>query len=157
MIRGPGRKLLEGERPWEAGQWASGACTGRRGATGSENQSSRGGTEGWFGGEDGPAKQARSVREGDAVGSKWQRGDALCGREASGRGRPRHGPSAGREEERGRGELGWAGLEALREWAGAEKGLGPCGRRMGWAVGVLGPGLVSLLGLDSFSNFFSYF
>ena len=51
----------------------------------------------------------------------------------------------------------WAGLEALREWAGAEKGLGPCGRRMGWAVGVLGPGLVSLLGLDSFSNFFSYF
>jgi len=53
--------------------------------------------------------------------------------------------------------VGWAGLEALREWAGAEKGLGPCGRRMGWAVGVLGPGLVSLLGLDSFSNFFSYF
>ena len=53
----------------------------------------------------------------------------------------------------------WAGrgLEALREWAGAENGLGPCGRRMGWAVGVLGPGLVSLLGLDSFSNFFSYF
>ena len=53
--------------------------------------------------------------------------------------------------------VGWAGLEALREWAGAKKGLGPCGRRMGWAVGVLGPGLVSLLGLDSFSNFFSYF
>ena len=45
----------------------------------------------------------------------------------------------------------------LRRWAGAEKGLGPCGRRMGWAVGVLGPGLVSLLGLDSLSNFFSYF
>ena len=85
MIRGPGRKLLEGERPWEAGQWASGAHTGRSGATGSENQSSRGGTEGWFGGEDGPAKRARSVREGDAVGSRWQRGDVLCGREASGR------------------------------------------------------------------------
>jgi len=45
----------------------------------------------------------------------------------------------------------------LRRWAGAEKGLGPSGIRMGWAVGVLGPGLVSLLGLDSFSNFFSYF
>ena len=26
-----------------------------------------------------------------------------------------------------------------------------------WAVGVLGPGLVGLLGLDSFSNFLSYF
>ena len=35
-------------------------------------------------------------------------------------------------------------------------GAGP-ERRKGWAVGVLGPGLVSLLGLDSFSNFFSYF
>ena len=67
-------------------------------------------------------------------------------------GRVREGKRSG-----GCGELGWAGLEALREWAGAEKGLGPCGRRMGWAVGVLGPGLVSLLGLDSFSNFFSYF
>jgi len=54
----------------------------------------------------------------------------------------------------GRGER--VGLLCARR-AGAEEGLGPCGRRMGWAVGVLGPGLVSLLGLDSFSNFFSYF
>jgi len=70
------------------------------------------------------------------------------------------GRGMGRVREARGGGLGLAALgraKALREWAGAEKGLGPCGRRMGWAVGVLGPALVSLLGLDSFSNFFSYF
>ena len=58
------------------------------------------------------------------MGSKWQRGDALCGREASGRGRPRHGPSAGREEER----RGWrAGLGRV----GGTAGVGRCGERAG--------------------------
>ena len=96
---------------------------GRSGATCSGNQSSRGGTEGWFGGEDGPAKRARSVREGDAVGSRWQWGDALCGREASGRGRPRHGPSAGSEGRR-------AGPSGSGPGEGTA-GVGRCGERAG--------------------------
>ena len=96
--------------------------------------------------------------ETDQVGPRCQRRGArvglLCARRA--------GAECGAGLRRWAGadwaaRVGWAGLEALREWAGAEKGLGPCGRRMGWAVGVLGPGLVSLLGLESFSNFFSYF
>ena len=87
--------------------------------------------------------------KGDAAmrASRWR-----AGRLASGPGGARSWLAEGWAA-----RVGWAGLEALREWAGAEKGLGPCGRRMGWAVGVLGPGLVGLLGLDSFSNFFSYF
>ena len=58
----PGR-FLEGKGAGEAGVRAraraldrAGPCArGRSGATCSGNQSSRGGTEGWFGGEDGPA------------------------------------------------------------------------------------------------------
>ena len=97
----------------------------------------------------------RSERADDArAGPRDERVGLLCARRA--------GAECGAGLRRWAGadwaaRVGWAGLEALREWAGAEKGLGPCGRRMGWAVGVLGPGLVSLLGLDSFSNFFSYF
>ena len=136
MIRGPGRKLLEGERPWEAGQWASGARTGRSGATSSEGarrDRNRGGQHG----------------EGDEP-DLWVRPGSE-GERRHGRERAAREGSAGRWLAEGwAARVGWAGLEALREWAGAEKGLGPCGRRMGWAVGVLGPGLVSLLGLDSF-------
>jgi len=55
--------FLEGKGAGEAGVRAraraldrAGPCArGRSGATCSGNQSSRGGTEGWFGGEDGPA------------------------------------------------------------------------------------------------------
>ena len=50
----------------------------------------------------------------------------------------------------------WAAGRGARvaSWAVRVK---PKGRREVWAVGVLVPGLVGLLGLDSFSNFLSYF
>ena len=45
---------------------------------------------------------------------------------------------------------------AARKWAAGERGSGWAASGLGegrkeWAVGVLGPGLVGLLGLDSFS------
>jgi len=90
VIRGPGRKLLEGERPWEAGQWASGARTGRSGATGSEGARRDRNRGGQHGEGDEPDLWVRPGSEGrDDTGESGPRE-----RGAQGAGLRRDGPRA---------------------------------------------------------------
>jgi hypothetical protein len=126
-------KLLEGERPWEAGQWASGAHTGRSGATGSEGarrDRNRGGQHGegdepdlWV--RPGSEGERRRGRERAAVGAGvwaqvrrggvlvWELGVAL---EQAG---ARRGERAGPGERRcWLGRLSWTGRREREEWAG---------------------------------------
>ena len=81
-------------------------------------------------------------------GSRLQRGGALCGREASGRGRPRHGPSAGSESgccgpsrpkrSAALGRAGWAeGRGPLRAGPEREVGRGGEGKPADRALGLV--------------------
>jgi len=141
VIRGPGRKLLEGERPWEAGQWASGARTGRSGATSSQGARRDRNRGGQHGEGDEPDLWVRPGSEGER-----QHGRERAAREGS----------AGRWLAEGwAARAGWAGVE---EW----RARGLKGWRVGWAAregrGRSGLGLLGWAGvLFSFPFLFLFY
>jgi len=144
----------QGNRREIPGELNAGGRCGRKGAelTRGPGASERGGNAC---GEGGPAKRARTVREGDAVG-RWRGGVQVAAGATRSVGARRAGGGRPRRRVRGlmqRGERDGVGLAALGRTRGAEGSWARVGfswaRDLGWVSrgGGIGPGSrVGLLG-----------